>query len=219
MLKKMLVIALAVPLGLAVAGCGVRVENDGHTTTETRPVHAFQRLELDGSAQVVVRRGPSRRLVITGGSHRIDDVITRVQAGRLLIEPRDSVATVHIPDRPVTVIVSTPSLTGAAVHGSGTITADDLVGGDLETEVDGSGTIRASGRVDELAGSLDGSGALALGDLTARSATVDLAGSGDVHVAPRRTLTATVKGSGRVSYAGHPHVTRSVSGSGRVRAT
>src|SRR5262249_21667973 len=139
-----------------------------------------------------------------------------VQSGTLVVEERDSDATIHLGDDGPTVTVSTPSLVGARVDGSGDLFVSGLVGGPLQVSMDGSGDVEAHGRLDALDAADDGSGDLDLNDLVAQSAKVNLSGSGDADVHAVRTLAVVLSGSGDVNYAGNPRVTRNVSGSGDV---
>jgi Putative auto-transporter adhesin, head GIN domain len=209
--------ALAVAAVVIVGG--VRIASDGPRTVQTRTVGAFDRVDLRGSTDVVVIRGRGTpgTLTVSGGRNRVRDVTTRVQSGTLIVEDRDSDATLHLWGDGATVTVSTPSLVGARVDGSGDLSVAGLTGGPLRIRGDGSGDVDAHGRLGALDVVEDGSGDLHLGDVVAQSATVDLAGSGDADVHAVRTLSAVVSGSGDVSYAGDPRVTRrDVSGSGDV---
>ena len=211
-------IAAVAAAALVVVG-GVRIANDGPHTVQTRTVGTFDRVDLRGSTDVVVTRGHGATLTVSGGRNRVRDVITRVQSGTLIVEERDSDATLHLGDDGPTVTVSTPSLVGARVDGSGDLSVAGLAGGPLQVRVDGSGDVDGHGRLDALDANADGSGDLDLGDVVVQSAKVNLSGSGDADVDAVHTLSAVVSGSGDVNYAGNPRVTRDVSGSGDVSHT
>jgi hypothetical protein len=215
MLRLPLILAAGL-VAIAAAGCGVSVETDGSHTVQTRSVASFNRVEVDGSANVVVRRGATRTLTVEGGKHRVHDLITRVESGTLVVQTRDSSSTIDLGDSHVTVTVQTPSLRGVRIDGSGDVTAPDLAGGRLAVQVHGSGDVHAHGRVDALDASVDGSGDLHLADLVARDARIDISGSGDADVHAERTLDVAVHGSGDVSYDGNPRLTKDVQGSGDV---
>jgi hypothetical protein len=195
---------------------GVRIAGDGPHTVQTRTIGAFDRIDLHGSTDVVVTRGNSGTLTVSGGRNRVRDVITRVQSGTLVVDQRDPDATLHLWGDGATVTVSTPSLVSARVEGSGDLSAAGLAGGPLRIRADGSGDVDAHGRLDALDAAADGSGDLRLADVVARSATVSLSGSGDADVHAVHNLAVVVSGSGDVSYGGNPLVSREVSGSGDV---
>jgi hypothetical protein len=208
--------AAAVAVALAVSACGFHIESDGPHTVQTRTVGAFDRVDLRGATDVVVTHGQSTTLTVSGGRNRVRDVITRVQSGTLIVEERSSDPTLYLGNDGPTVTVSTPSLLGARIDGSGDLSMAGLAGGPLRVRVDGSGDVDAHGRLDALDAAVDGSGDLDLSDVVAQSARVNLSGSGDANVHAVRTLAVVVSGSGDVSYAGDPQLTRDVSGSGDV---
>jgi hypothetical protein len=211
-----LISVAAVAVAVAVIVGGVRIAGDGPHTVQTRTVGTFDRIDLRGSTDVVVTHGTARTLTVSGGRNRVRNVITRVQSGTLVVEQRDSDATLHLWGDGATVTVSTPSLVGARVDGSGDLSVAGLAGGPLRIRADGSGDVDAHGRLDVLDAAADGSGDLHLSDLVARSATVNLSGSGDADVHAVSILAVVASGSGDVNYAGNPRVTRDVSGSGDV---
>ena len=216
MIRTTLILTSAAAVAVAVSACGLRIENDGPHTVQTRTVRSFDRIDLRGSTDVVVTHGRAATLTVSGGRNRVRDVITRVQSGTLVVEDRNSDATLHLGGDGPTVTVSTPSLAAARLDGSGDLSVAGLVGGPLQIRADGSGDVDARGRLDALDAAADGSGDLDLGDVVAQSAKVNLSGSGDADVHAVRTLSAVVSGSGDLSYAGDPRVTRDLSGSGDV---
>lgn len=211
-----LISVAAVAVAVAVIVGGVRIAGDGPHTVQTRTVGTFDRVDLRGSTDVVVTRGNSRTLTVSGGRNRVRDVITRVQSGTLVVEQRDSDAALHLWGDGAIVTVSTPSLVGARVDGSGDLSVAGLAGGPLRLRADGSGDVDVHGHLAVLDAAADGSGDLHLNDVVARSAKVNLSGSGDADVHAVSSLAVVVSGSGDVSYAGNPRVTRDVSGSGDV---
>jgi hypothetical protein len=216
MIRTSLILTSAAAVALAVSACGLHIESDGPHTVQTRPVGAFDRVDLRGSTDVVLTRGRATTLTVSGGRNRVRDVVTRVQSGTLIVEERGSDPTLHLGDDGPIVTVSTPSLVGARADGSGDLSMTGLAGGPLRIRVDGSGDVDAHGRLDALDAGADGSGDMDLSDVVAQSAKVDLSGSGDADVHAVRTLRVVLSGSGDVSYAGNPEVTRDVSGSGDV---
>lgn len=208
-----LTIAAAV-LALSIAACGATFD-DGPYTQENRDVADFDRIEVHGSAEVIVKSGPGGVLTVKGGRDRVADLTTRVDDGTLMIEEGDS-SGVDLGDGHVTVVVRARALSAARLDGSGDITLNGLRGGRLEVEVNGSGDVRARGRVEALEAEVDGSGELDLRDLAADAASLDIAGSGDADVDARHRLDVDLRGSGDVRYSGDPLLSQSVSGSGTI---
>ncbi len=215
MFRVTLILLAAATVALIACGCGVRF-SDGPHTTQTRSVSGFDRVDVRGSANVVVHRGFSRTLTIAGGAHRVDDVVTRVQSGTLIVEDRGSSDTLDLSGDQLTVTVSTPRLTDARIDGSGDVSLPELDGGPLRVRVDGSGDVDGHGRLDALDAAIDGSGDIDLSDVVVQNGKVKISGSGDVNVHSVRALDAVVSGSGDVQYTGDPRLSHDVSGSGDV---
>src|ERR1700749_3534058 len=100
MIKTTLILTSAAAVAVAVSACGLHIESDGPHTVQTRTVGAFDRVDLRGSTDVVVTRGGGTpgTLTVSGGRNRVRDVTTRVQSGTLIVQERNSDATLHLGD-------------------------------------------------------------------------------------------------------------------------
>lgn len=213
-------------LGLASAVHAAPVE-------ESRNVGAFQRLRIEAAIDVQVSPG-TLRATVRGEPAAVRQVMTELDGDTLVIRQTES-----YPQRsgPVTVQVQMPSLAALDLKGSGDVRLQDfklpalvlrLAGsgdlqgqtldiGRLELKLAGSGDIRLSGRCEQAAMSVAGSGNVAASELNCRDVTISVAGSGDAEVRASERVSASVAGSGDVRYRGRPvQVTRQVAGSGSV---
>jgi hypothetical protein len=185
----------------------------GVTSSETRTVPPFDGVELAGGNIVRVVAGPKQAVVVHADSNLLDRVTTQVQGGRLVIGQVGSFTT----HSPMSVDVTVPSLSVVTLSGSGIVTASGIDAKRLTLALPGSGVPRASGRVERLDATLDGSGDAQLQSLTAREAHASVGGSGRILVNATDSLDAHVSGSGAILYTGNPaQVTRDVSGSGAI---
>src|SRR6201995_1026595 len=107
MIRATLILLSAAAVAVLACGCGVRF-SDGPHTVQTRTIGAFDRVELRGSANVVVHRGSARTLTVEGGQRRVNDVVTRVQSGTLIVQDRNSSDTLDLSGDQLTVTVSVP---------------------------------------------------------------------------------------------------------------
>jgi hypothetical protein len=215
MFRATLILLSAAVLALLACGCGVRF-SDGPHTVQTRSIGAFDRVDLRGSANVVVHRGSGRTLTVEGGQRRVNSVVTRVQSGTLIVEDHDSSDMLDLSGDQLTVTVSVPRLTAVRIDGSGDVSLPELRGGPLQLRVDGSGDVDGHGHLDALDASVNGSGDIDLGDVAVQTGKVSISGSGDANLHAVRSLAALVTGSGDISYSGNPQLTKDVSGSGDV---
>lgn len=87
----------------------------------------------------------------------------------------------------------------------------------LTISVNGSGSVKAEGQVDELTVNVQHSGNANLGKLSARKVTVHIMGSGNATVAPAEEADIAIMGSGNVHLTTHPaSIRRAIMGPGRV---
>ncbi len=195
---------------LALAGCAVG--DDGPSTTQTRDVGAFTRIDNRDSVDVQLHVGEPQSVRVRAGEKVIDDVRTVVRDGAL------QVTFDHhgfgLDD--VVIEASVPKLTGIEASGSGDIDAKYIDADAFEVRSDGSADIRLDGTTNRLSVDLDGSGDADLGQLKAREAHVTVGGSGDADVQANQKLEVALDGSGDVRYHGDPALTRRVDGSGDV---
>lgn len=118
----------------------------------------------------------------------------------------------------VKVEISLSDLPAASITGSGDLSLDDLQQDEIELEITGSGTIRASGEVIRLNVEISGSGDVKAKELLAAIAELRVSGSGDIKAQATQSLSARVSGSGDIKVWGSPakRDTR-VSGSGDIK--
>jgi hypothetical protein len=196
---------------LALAGCSIG--DDGPSTSQTRDVADFTRIDNRDSVDIRLHVGEPQRVRVRAGAKVIDDVRTEVRDGTLHVTfDHDGFG-----GSDVVVEASVPRLTGIEASGSGDIDVDGIDAGAFEVSSDGSADIALEGAVGRLALELDGSGDADLADLAAREARVVVDGSGGADVRADERLEVEVDGSGDVRYHGDPALTQNVDGSGELR--
>jgi hypothetical protein len=142
------------------------------------------------------------------------------------------------PHLPVSIAISSPTISGISVFSSGNfssgqaIESDDLnllqsgsgdislasyTGQSLEAKISSSGDIVINGgsvSSDDL--TVSGSGDMLLSNLVSEDATLKISASGDIKVNVTKTLNIKISGSGDVYYSGTPAVSSKITGSGKV---
>jgi Putative auto-transporter adhesin, head GIN domain len=210
--KRLLIAALA---ALALTGC-----DSGPPVTQTRELTGFTRLEVSGDISLDVRlfNRPDPGVRITAGAKAIDRIRTEVEGGTLRISTKSRGLTIG-PDPlgDVSVSLGVPALDGLEVDGSADVLLSGLSARAFELRIDGSGDVRARGRVDALEMEVDGSANSNLRDLSTQTANVRIDGSGDTVLRVARTLELVLEGSGDVVYHGTPAVSSRLEGSGDLR--
>ncbi|HJU86636.1 MAG TPA: head GIN domain-containing protein [Gemmatimonadota bacterium] len=231
--------ASALIAAMPALGCGISLDWDGSSvagsgvrTSVSRTVSAFDRVDVGGEYDVVIRVGASPSVVLEGDDNLLPLIRTEVRGGTLHIDSEDDLRS----REPIRIAIGVAALNGihsggssdvavrdvrseafdASVAGSSELTANGEFG-DLSASISGSGEIRMNGTADAIDGDVSGSGELDLLQVRgARSATIDVSGSGDASLQVSDRLDASVSGSGDVRYRGQPRVEADVSGSGSV---
>jgi hypothetical protein len=221
----------------AQPGGDAEASGSGGQTQRSFQVGAFERISLEGSHDVVVTVGGAPSVRAEGDAEVLQRLEIRVENGALKIGTERGNWSWGRRRGHATVYVTVPSLTGAAIAGSGDMRIDRVeaqrfaasIGGsgDLEIaalrarqanfSIAGSGGIRASGQAEETDISIAGSGSMSLNGLQSRRADVSVAGSGDVAIHASESVDASVLGSGDINVEGGARCSVTKMGSGEVR--
>jgi hypothetical protein len=208
---------------------------------ETRNVSGFTKVNFGVAGNLYITLGSEFKVVIEGEKRYVEDVITEVSGGKLIIKTDNWKVSNWRMDGKVDVYITMPELNGLGVSGSGKAQVKDGIKTDnLNLSVSGSGKIYISDlTVTDLGCSISGSGDIALsGGGTVGKSDISISGSGNFNGEPVKietavihisgsgncscnvtgSLKASVSGSGNVSYSGNPRVDAHVSGSGKVRS-
>jgi len=207
--------ALALVAALALTAC-----DSGPPVSQTRDLGGFTRLEVSGDLSLDVRlfNRPDPGVRITAGTKAIDRIETQVVGDVLRVSTKSRGLTIG-PDPlgDVSISLGVPALLALRVDDQADVNLSGLSAKSFELRVDGSGDVRARGRVDDLEMEVDGSADTDLGDLATQNASVRMDGSGDAELRVARSLELIVEGSGDVIYHGRPSVSSRLEGSGNVR--
>ncbi|HST37187.1 MAG TPA: DUF2807 domain-containing protein [Allosphingosinicella sp.] len=186
----------------------------------------FDRVTIEGPYQVRLVVGRSSAATVSGSLAALDRVTVDVQGQTLRIRRNRSAwgGTPGADAGPVTIELATRRLRSARLVGPAQLSIQGAAGLNVDFTVEGSGTLRAANvSADNLALGLIGSGRLEIGgaagvlrgdfqgggsvdasNLTARSATVTNATSGEVLLAVRGPAAVTNNGAGTVRVTGAP---------------
>lgn len=233
---------MLVPL-LALAACGVKAQDkdsgaSGQSGRRDFQVGAFDRVELAGSQNVVVKVGGAPSAYAEGDTGLLERLDVRVENGVLRIgQKKGKWSFGWSKDHKITVHVTAPSLRGAEVAGSGDMKIDTVqsdqfaagIAGSGELEVGslraknasfsiaGSGGVSAAGTAETADFSIAGSGDVRAGGLEVKRAKVSIAGSGNVEAKAMETADISIMGSGDAVIAGTAKCNVSKMGSGEAR--
>ena len=205
---------------------------------ETRDVKNFTKVSFGVAGNLYINIGNEFKVVLEGSSRDLDEIITDVSNGKLVIKKDNWNFNMN---EKITVYITMPEIEALGVSGSGRAEIKDPVkSNELSLSVSGSGKLYAPDiSVTELSCSISGSGDIIIGGngsaeraeisvsgsgnyngeaLKIGKAQIHISGSGDCSCNVTESLTASVSGSGNVTYGGNPRVDAHVSGSGKVRS-
>jgi hypothetical protein len=230
-------------LGFFSSGCefgdlafnSERIQGSGRLAQESRNVHGFNKVSLQGFGELTISQGNKESLTVEADDNILPKIKTVVEDGKLVIGMERGVSiSTHLKLRYTLTVaeIDCIELSGSGkvisgplnssdfrvrLPGSGEIHIESLDADSLDATISGSGTIDLAGKVDRQAVHISGSGKTRAPDLQSHAAEASISGSGSTTLWAQDSLSARISGSGSVGYYGSASVTKSVSGSGSVR--
>ncbi len=222
---------MTIPVSAQNWGGGIRGE--GPKVTRELNIAKFDGFTLAIGGTIYVRQGSPQSVRIEAQENIIANLKTDVSGNTWKIGFEKNVRN----HDGVKIWITTPTLTRAAVSGSGKIVGENRFTGlgDLELAISGSGDIEMDFDAQAVHSSISGSGDMELqgraashqvrisgsGDIKAYDlvtgiSDIRISGSGDCQVNANDDLSISTSGSGDVYYRGRPRVKAKVSGSGKV---
>lgn len=209
---------------------------------QDRKVDPFTEISLRISANVYLEQGPKHSLSIVAKPSTLDEIITEVKDGKLIIRfPNKDFFWKTFQPGEITIHITAPEISGLGISGSGDIIAEDeLKTKSMELAVSGSGNIKLSelnaervkaaisgsgdiivagnSAAQDLSVTISGSGNFKGINYSSDDVSVKIAGSGNVGIEANKNLYVRLAGSGNVTYKGKPMIDQSIAGSGSVRS-
>jgi hypothetical protein len=235
-----LAIILALSVGTYAANAQKSAGNNGPVAQQSFNTGNFEGIGLGGPYTAVVKVGGATSVRAEGDADAIAKLDIKVEKGVLKIgAKKDKYGNNDSWNEnraPVTIYVTTPSLSSAAVAGSAHMGVDKIAGdsfegavagsGDLEIaslrvdksefNVAGSGNLKAFGSVGSMEVAVAGAGSIDLAGVDSRQAEVSVTGSGKVLAKVSETANVSMIGSGDVTISGTAKCTINKRGSGTV---
>jgi hypothetical protein len=185
--------------------------NDGPQTTRDIAWRGGDTLSIDLDAEVQYAQAPGpAKVTVTGPQSTVADV--EIQNGEIRYKDDDS----H--DARLSIVVTAPSVTKFVMESSGKLAIADYRQDKLGLDLQGDADVTATGEAQAVDLSISGSANADLGAVKAKTAKVNIEGSGDATLAPTDAADITIAGSGDVSLLTRPaRLQSNVSGSGHIR--
>jgi hypothetical protein len=234
-MKIMYLLTAALVLSACVrfSELGEEIKGSGKQATETRTLANFSKISLEGDMDVYVTYGTTESARIEADDNLLKYITTKIEGNELVISSSEPIHS----ESPIKVYVTADDLAALSIAGSGKmVTQTPFTSKDFGASIAGSGDIDANIIAEKLSASVAGSGNVILkgsanlasvtvagsGDvkgynLVTKTASVDIAGSGNCELNTTEQLTGNIMGSGSIYYHGDPKLNRSIMGSGDIQ--
>jgi Putative auto-transporter adhesin, head GIN domain len=238
-MRKIFLLALLAGFVLFTASCGYvggkRVRGNGTFKSESRSVTAFQRLEVSGAADVVLKQDAALNVKVEGDENLLPYIEVENDGGTLRVRTRRNYNLQ--PRTKLVIYISSPDFKDIQVSGAGEIKSEgkltsagpfnfDLSGaGEIKLDVDapkiavdvsGAGNITMQGKTRDLDLEVSGAGNVHCYNLLSENTKLSISGAGDAEVYASVKLTGHVSGAGEINYKGGGTSEVSTSGAGSV---
>ncbi len=198
---------------------------------DKRDLSKFKGVIVKGGGDVKIRHGVTQEVVVIADADDLDNIYTEVEDERLIIYSKG----LFTEDYLVEIVVE--ELQGVSakgsgdievgafessvfipkIHGSGNIVVNDLKTGEFSVIINGSGDLKVSGSCEEFEATVRGSGDVDAINFKAKTAEIEIMGSGNCSIDATDSIEANILGSGDIEYKGDPAIETNVVGSGSVK--
>lgn len=240
-INRLMTLTLLIGASLLLSACQIPFVNitrgSGDLVAETREVSEFENIQLNGLGRLLVTQGETETLEIQAEDNIIDELISDVQAGTLVLGyQKQNWLNSVIPTKGITYTLTVKDLdevtiNGAGeidiqnfqtetlaltINGAGKISINDLTAINLIVQISGTATMELGGEIVDQSVVIDGAGNYQAGDLKTNKTTIEFTGLGNAIVWATETLDITISGGGKLNYYGSPSVTQEISGAGTI---
>lgn len=184
-----------------------------------RQLPSFSAIEASGNVTLEVHVGKAQHVELRGAPTGIDDTVTEVVKGTLLIHPKPKSKSWRdlLKNAPnVTAYVEVPKLTSIKAAGACVVAADHLSGPAFSLILSGASTATLAGKVERFNAHLSGASKTDAAMLKADAAVVDATGASHLLVNATKTLKADATGASDIAYLGSPKLTQRVTGAATI---
>lgn len=221
-MKRTKLLSLSMLTIMLVCSCvhirtGIKHETEVKTVKQLTKINPFDEVEIAGPMSVIFEQNGTYTVRVETSPETFDKLVIYVQNKQLHIDTKDNVSI----DDEVKVYITSPSLAGIDLAGSGTFDAPQpLAVRELDLDLAGSGDIHVKQLTcSELSIDLAGSGNMNFEQVEAQRVETDIAGSGNVKFSNLQADRAesSISGSGNIVMSGSVrHHVENISGSGQV---
>ena len=182
------------------SGSSQVIVGNGQLATERRELECFDQIAIHATVDIVYHRGDTCEVRISADSNLIEFIGSEIRGQTLTITAARSYQSTNM----VNVKIVSQSLESFEVLSTSDAELTSLNARSFSLNVEGTGDVRAEGKVETLNVTANGTSTLDLKKLRAETAHVRISGTSDLSVFASETLTVDLNGTGDVFYYGQP---------------
>lgn len=186
------------------SGSSQVIVGNGQIATERRELACFDQIAIHATVDVVYHRGDTCEVRISADSNLIEFIESEIHGQTLTITAARSYQSTRL----VKAEVVSPALESLEVLSTSNVELISLNARSFSLNVEGTGDIRAEGKVETLDVTARGTSTIDLTKLRAETAHIRISGTSDLHVFASDTLIVEIEGTGDVIYYGQPKTIR-----------
>lgn len=226
-------------LSMVLVSCnwmGKSIHGNGDIVTEKRKVTKAERIVLKGNFDIVLVPGKTASVSIETDENLQKYVLLSESNDALVFKTKSKFNLKS--DHGIKITITTPTLTGINLAGSGNVRGTDKFTGGKELKIDiagqgdvdlmvntpkvevdikGSGNVNLQGETKTASFDIAGTGDCNAELLKSENASIKIAGNGNVKVYADVSLNIKIVGSGDVFYKGNAEVSQKIVGAGNVK--
>lgn len=217
------------------------VKGSNNVTSKTYTVKDFNRIVLDGKAEIIVTQAEDYSVKIEAEDNILDEIKAADVGNTLKIDKRKSLPFLWgrklNNKKPIKIYIAANKLERINLNGEGKLSIDkfnaekltisasgensaivkNLTLKELDLKISGSFNGEFSGSTNKQKIRISGAGKYNAKDFKSSEAEIDISGAGDTFVHASEKLDVNISGAGTVTYSGSPKkVDQEISGSGKV---
>lgn len=231
-MKKYIITALILLIVMLASGCiWQNLQGSGKIINQSRDVSGFNQISVDGSSTLIITQGDKESLTVEADDNLMPYIKTNVNNNTLKIYNNPI-----LPTKTIKYYLTVKDINSINYLGSGNIQSNNLKVNSLKIKVDGAGNtnltnlsadtlkilitgagdIISSGNANNQDIHISGAGDYIGNNLTSKTATITMYGTGKAIIKVSTTLNAKINGVGQISYIGDPKLTQLITGPGTI---
>lgn len=172
--------------------------------TETRDVKPFTKVELKGSADIVLEAGKKQSFTISGSEKKLSRVETVVEGDTLIISQKGR----NWSGTAIDITIHVKALNSLVVEGAADATLKNINSENFELMIAGAGDVDISGTCGSAEMDIAGAGDINARKFECKSVDININGAGDADVYASENVKAMINGVGDVTVYGNPKTVR-----------